>query len=76
MSNQETILLDYEGKLQKLQHWPSKPVIYDLTSFANRNSQTGIAGEIADILISRIIDVCEEYSLFIHCCQNLTIDIP
>jgi hypothetical protein len=52
----ESLIVEYESRLNKLKNWPDKSVIYELSSFALRN--THISNHIADILISRIIDVC------------------
>ena len=51
-----SLLSDYERLLQQLEHWPNKRIIFEITSFANRNSR-GMSNDVADILISRILDV-------------------
>jgi hypothetical protein len=51
----ESLIVEYESRLNKLTNWPDKSVIYELSSFALRH--THISNHIADILISRIIDV-------------------
>ena len=48
-------LREYEHLLHQLEHWPNKRIIYDITSFANRNER--LANDVADILVSRILDV-------------------
>jgi hypothetical protein len=50
-----TIIAEYESRLSKLRDWPDGAVIHELTAFAVRNDH--IANHIADILVSRIIDV-------------------
>ena len=49
------VVADFERRLSKLKLWPDKAAIFDLTAFAEKNEN--IANHIADILISRIIDV-------------------
>lgn len=51
----DRIVSDYEYRLNKLRIWPEKSKIFDLTAFAEQHEN--IANHIADILISRIIDV-------------------
>eukprot|EP01041_Mallomonas_annulata_P001448 gene1448-2788_t len=51
----ERFIADYEYRLTKLRIWPDRNIIFDLTKFAEVNQK--IANHIADILISRIIDV-------------------
>ena len=51
----ERFIADYEYRLSKLRVWPDKKVIFELTNFADMNRK--IANHVADILISRIIDV-------------------
>jgi len=48
-------IADFERRLSKLKLWPDKAAIFDLTAFAEKNDN--IANHIADILISKIIDV-------------------
>lgn len=50
-----TAIAEYETRLSKLRDWPDGGVIHELTAFAVRNDH--IANHIADIIVSRIIDV-------------------
>ena len=54
MSLDKTIA-EYESRLTMLRDWPDGAIIHELTTFAVRNDH--IANHIADILVSRIIDV-------------------
>ena len=54
MSVNKTIA-EFESRLSRLRDWPDGAVIYELTSFALRNEH--MANHVADIIVSRIIDV-------------------
>ena len=55
MSALDRALAEFEGRLHQLRAWPDKLIIFEVTDFCAHSLH--IASHLADILISRLIDV-------------------